>query len=119
MGQEERRLLDRHGVRLRVDRITRDGRYALCSVCQVKRPFLRPLRSKLELVALAHSAFGKLDLFGMRTLISVVPKGPLTEFPAVDPNDPFNINALLHGAAQPGKAPVEILPSSVGNVPAL
>lgn len=100
LGMEERMLLRRHGVRLRVDGITRDRRYALCSAYQAKRPFLRPLLSNIELVAMAHRAFAKLNLFGMQTLISVVPKGPLTVFPAVDPKDPFQLHVALDGAAK-------------------
>jgi hypothetical protein len=99
LGREERSLLQRHGVRLRVDGITRDGRYALCSTCQVKRSFLRPMLSNIALVAIAHRAFAKLNLFGMQTLISVVPKGPLTVFPAVDPHDPFQLCEALATAA--------------------
>ena len=107
LGQEERSLLRRHGVRLRVDGITRDGRYALCSTCQVKRSFLRPILSNIALVAIAHRAFAKLNLFGMQTLISVVPKGPLTVFPEVDPQDPFRLHDALDAAAREDVGPKE------------
>lgn len=100
LGQEERSLLRRYGVRLRVDGITLDGRYALCSACQVKRPFLRLRLSNIALVALAHRAFARLNLFGIQTLISVVPKGPLTVFPALDSRDPFRLNDALKASAR-------------------
>lgn len=100
---QERQLLRKHGVRLRVDKITSDGRYALCSSCQTKRPLFRPLLSNVALVALAHRAFVRLNIFDMQTLISVVPKGPLTPFLAVDPRDPFQlIKALSSAHAQRG-----------------
>lgn len=104
LGQEERWLWRRHGVRLRVDGITRDGRYALCSACQVKRSFFRPRLSNIDLVSIAHRTFAKLNLFGMQTLISVVPKGPLTVFPALDPQDPFQLHDALSAAAHEDEA---------------
>jgi len=97
--QKEQWLWRRHGVRLRVDGITRDGRYALCSACQLKRSFFRPSLSDIALVSIAHSTFAKLNLFGIQTLISVVPKGPLTVFPALDQSDPFHLHFALHAAA--------------------
>lgn len=109
LGQEERWLWRRHGVRLRVDGITRDGRYALCSACQVKRPFLRPQLSNIDLVALAHRTFAKLNLFGLQTLISVVPKGPLTAFPAMDPKDPFQLHDALEAPARQDEAAKNLL----------
>lgn len=98
LGQKERLLLRRHGVRLRVDGITRDGRYALCTACQVRRPLLRLRLSNIELVAIAHSAFARLNRFGVQTLIAVVPKGPLTVFPDLDPNDPFKLHVALRAS---------------------
>ncbi|MBK8500130.1 MAG: hypothetical protein IPL52_15230 [Flavobacteriales bacterium] len=107
LGQEERSLLRRHGVRLRVDGITRDRRYALCSACQVRRPFFKTKLTDIALVAVAHRSFAKLNLFGMQTLISVVPKGPLTAFPAMDPHDPFQLHYALDAAAQKDAATKE------------
>lgn len=100
LSVQERSLLRRHGVRLRVDKVTDDGRYALCSACQIERSFFRPLLSDIALVSIAHRAFMKLNLFGLQTLISVVPKGPLTMFPAVDPKDPFQLCDALQAAAR-------------------
>ncbi len=105
LSVQERSLLRRHGVRLRVDKVTDDGRYALCSACQIERSFFRPLLSDIALVSIAHQAFMKLNLFGLQTLISVVPKGPLTVFPAVDPQDPFQLRYALHTVQQRSSTP--------------
>jgi hypothetical protein len=105
LGREERLLLRRHGVRLRVEGITRDRRYAICSVCQVRRPFLKPKLTSIELVAVAHRAFSKLNLFGMQTLISVVPKGPLNVFRTLDPRDPFQLHDALDAATRKSIVP--------------
>ena len=98
LTEQERWLLRKHGVRLRVDKITSDGRYALCSSCQTKRSLFRPLLSDIALVALAHRAFMRLNIFELQTLISVVPKGPLTPFLAMDPKDPFQLVHALSSA---------------------
>ncbi len=100
LAGQERSLLRRYGVRLRVDKVTDDGRYALCSACQVEQSFFRPLLPDITLVTLAERAFMTLNTFGLKTLISVVPKGPLTAFPALDPLDPFHLRNALDTAAR-------------------
>ena len=97
LRKRERMLLGRYGVRLRVDKITADGKSALCSIAQVRRPWFRSARSADELIELAHDALMPLHHVGLSPLVSVLPGRPKAEFPAMDKNDPFNVHhALLH-----------------------
>ncbi len=95
---QERRLLRRHGVRLRLEKITTDGQNAFCSVGQVRRPFFRSMLSVDELIALAHTALVSLHWVGLRPLISALPPGSKKTFAPTDKNDPFGFCHAIRDA---------------------
>lgn len=101
LRKRERLLLRRYGVRLRVDKITADGKSALCSIAQVRRPWFRPVHSADVLIELAHATLMPLHHVGLSPLVSVLPCGPKTQLPNMDKNDPFNVHrALLHAGQE-------------------
>lgn len=114
LASQERVLLRKHRVRLRVDKITVNGSCALCSVYQTRHSFFRPLLSDPALASLAHRFLMKLNNLGLQTLVSAVPKGPLTTFKALDRNDPFNL-CTAQSAVRSGLpiAPEQMLASFV------
>ena len=95
----ERMLLRRHGVCLRVDKITSNGKSAICSVAQVHRPFFRSACSAENLIDLAHAALVPLHLIGLSPLISPLPKAHKSRFPSIRPEDPFGIQRAMRLAA--------------------
>jgi hypothetical protein len=104
-------LLRRHGVRLRVDKITADGRNAICSACQVRRPIFRSMLSSDELIAIAHTALIPLHLIGLRPLVSALSPEPKQVFAPIGKNDPF---LLCHALREAGT--LEVLQHNPGNV---
>jgi hypothetical protein len=98
LRKHERTLLRKYGVRLRVDKITADGKSALCSIAQVRRPWFRSMRSAQELIDLAHRALMPLHQVGLSPLISGLPEQPKAAFPAVEKSDPFGIHRALRHA---------------------
>ena len=90
-------LLRKYGVRLRVDKITSDGKSALCSIAHVCRPWFRALRTGEELVALAHAALAPLYRVGLTPLVSSLPRQPKASFSTLDKNDPFGLGCALGG----------------------
>jgi hypothetical protein len=94
----ERRLMRRFGIRLRVDRISFDGKSVICSVAQVRRPFLGP-RSPEKLIHLAHGALVPLHMIGFLTLVSVLPRETRPAFNPLDGNDPFGLQHALQTEA--------------------
>jgi hypothetical protein len=92
----ERTLHQRHGIRLRVDLVSADGRYALCTACQVKTPlFGRPLPEH-NLAELAHFALKRLLMAGINPLITMLPPGSANGFAAMEKKDPFQLIQALH-----------------------
>jgi hypothetical protein len=91
-------LASRYGVRLRVDKITRDGKNALCSIAQVRRLWFRSARSTRELIELAQTALLPLYQVGLSPLVSTLSRQPRAAFPTLDKNDPFGIHRALRHA---------------------
>ena len=98
--KEERTLLRRKGVRVRVDKISSDGRYALCTVLQVRRPLFRSAPGSQELVSLAHMALNRLHQLGLKPFVSVALRGSVTVFAPLDANDPFRLRRALSEAGR-------------------
>ncbi len=117
LRKQETMLLRRYGVRLRVDKITADGRNAIGSVCQVRRPFFRAALSTDELIALAHSALIPLHLVGLRPLVSALAPEPKKVFAPAEKNDPFRLcNALREaGTLEVLQHDPAIVPSSLSD----
>lgn len=82
-------------MRLRVDKITGDGKNALCSIAQVRRSWFRSTRSTGELIELAQGALMPLYQVGLSPLVSALPPKPRAAFPALEKNDPFGIHRAL------------------------
>lgn len=95
LRKHERMLLRRYGMRLRVDKVTSDGKSALCSIAQVRRRWFRSARSTQELIEVAHAALMPLHRVGLSPLISCLPRQPKAAFPVVDKNHPFGIQHIL------------------------
>ncbi len=112
LRKHERVLLRKYGGRLRVDKITRDGKSAICSIAPVRRPWFRALRSGQELVALAHTALVPLYQIGLTPMVTALPKQPKSSFPKVDKNDPFGLRSALND-----RYTEAIHPSSIVDVP--
>ena len=100
LRRQERSLLRRHGVRLRVDRFSADGRNALCSCTQIRRPFFKSTLSDHELVGLAHHTLKELHLFGITPLIGIVPRSSTNAYAPLERNDPFWLIQALRAAGQ-------------------
>lgn len=115
--QYERMLLRRYGVRLRVDKITRDGKNALCSIAQVRRTWFRSARSTGELIELAQNALMPLHQVGLSPLVSTLPRQPSATFPALDKNDPFGIHRALRHAGLNEAPPGSLM--EAGSYPSL
>lgn len=98
LRKHERMLSRRYGVRLRVDKITRDGKNVLCSIAQVRRPWFRSARSTGELIELAQDALMPLRQVGLSPLVSILPRQPRATFPALEQNDPFGIHRAFRYA---------------------
>lgn len=96
--RKERSLLRRHGVRLRVDKITADGRSAICSAGQVRRGFLRSALSTEKLVSLAHAALVPLNQVGLQPFVSVLVDEPRSTFTSRKEEDPFGLRNALREA---------------------
>ncbi len=94
LREEERKLLRRHGLRLRVDKVTNDGLNALCSCYRARKPFLRARPQDNEIADLAHVALKDLNRFGIRPMISVVAKEKAGVV-AMDHTDPFGTRTAI------------------------
>ncbi len=101
----ERRLLRRYCIRLRIDKITVDGRNALCSAAQVKRRFIWSAHPKERVVTLAHKAILPLHRLGLSPLISAFPLDQVHVFGPVKEDDPFEIRRALLQAGKEGLLP--------------
>ncbi len=98
LSAAERELLRRYRVRLRVDKVTDDGRSALCSGAQVQRRFLRADHASEQMIAMCHEALSALHHIGISPLIGWLPRHVPSRFPEIDPQDPFSLRKAL-GAA--------------------
>ncbi len=95
LGDHERRLWRRYHVRLRIDRISSDGKSALCSVAQLQTSFLSPSRPAGRLVEMAHNALIPMHLIGIVPLVSVLPEEAKPQFAPVDKEDPFGFLSAI------------------------
>ncbi|MEO8588272.1 MAG: hypothetical protein ABI432_02800 [Flavobacteriales bacterium] len=89
LAWEEDQLFRRHGVRLRVDRVSPDGASARCSCTRVKRRLFAPLLTEQDVDALAHHALKELDPFGINPLVYVMPNAVTNAYKEMDADDPF------------------------------
>jgi len=96
--KHERMLSRRYGVRLRVDKITGDGKNALCSIAQLRRRWFRSALSAEEMIELAHAALLPLHRIGLSPLVSALPPRARATFPAPNKNDPFGIRSAMRQA---------------------
>ncbi len=94
----EHSLLRQHHVRLRVDKVTSDGRNALCVASQVRSRFLRQDLAAEEIIAACHGALSTLHRVGLNPLIGTVPRTTFAGLQKPDPNDPFLLRSALHAA---------------------
>lgn len=95
LGEAERHLLRSHRVRLNVDKVTADGRNALCSAAQIHRRLLRPDHLAEEGVAACHQALSSLHRIGLTPLIGWLPRDASNTFFKIDPQDPFRLRMAL------------------------
>lgn len=98
LRKAERHLLHRHSIRLRVDKVTSDGRNALCSATEVRAWFNWSNRRKDQVVSLAHRAVQPLQALGLSPLISVIPVEQVGQFGPLENDDPFKLVHALHQA---------------------
>ncbi len=98
MHDIERLLLRKHGVHLRVNKISADKRNALCSISQ-KAPsmFRTPLPNEV-LLEKAHCALIPLHTIGLRPLVSVSRTLPPGTVAMNGPQDPFGLRLALREA---------------------
>lgn len=102
LGGSEKILLHKHGVRLRVDKVTLDGRNVLCSATQVQRRFLRPDHTQEAVVEFCQSALSPLYRVGLSPLIRAYPHVKGEAFGRIDANDPFGLRSALIIAGSEG-----------------
>jgi hypothetical protein len=112
LGKMERELLRRYHIRLRVDKVTSDGRSALCSAAQVRRRFLRTDHTSYEVVDTCHEALIPLQRIGISPLIGWLPRERSNEFMKIDPKDPFRIRWALSVMGAP-QVPLPVAPYKV------
>ncbi len=96
----ERRLLSRHSIRLRVDRVTIDGRNAFCSAAQVQHRFFRPDHRSDEIASICHESLNSLYRVGLNPLIGTLQRSTNKAFGRMDPNDPFQLRKALLAAGK-------------------
>jgi len=94
----EHDLLRQHYVRLRVNKVTADGRNAMCVACQVQSRFLRQDLKAEEIVAACQAALSTLHRVGLNPLIGTVPRQTFAGLEEPDPNDPFLLRSALSAA---------------------
>lgn len=98
LSKAEIHLLRRHGIRLRVDRISPNGRYALCTAKQVRRKFMRSALRADEVVDRCHEALIALHSIGMDPLIEILSIADGKDYPKIDPKDPFQLLLAMTGS---------------------
>lgn len=92
---KEHDLLQRHHIRLRIDKVTDNGRYALCVAGQVQSRLLRPDLRPVEIIALSEVALSTLYRLGLSPLIGTMPCMAMGALGAPDPDDPFLLRTAL------------------------
>ncbi len=100
LGDAEEELLRNHRIRLRVDKVTPDGRSALCSAAQVHNRFLRSEYSPEAGVRVCHHALLSMHRIGLSPLIGWIPRDIEIEFSDIAPNDPFSLRKALLAAGK-------------------
>ena len=105
----ERDLFQQRGIRIRVDAISHDGRFALCTMCQPKPPFFRRAAEDHRLVDLAHEALMRISMLGLVPLVTVLPKAMGTSFADPERDDPFHLRHALREARLEERLSVEAL----------
>lgn len=98
LSAAELQLLRRHGLRLRVDRVSPNGRYALCTAKQVERRFMRSALKAEDIVDRCHEALNALHAIGLDPLIEILSISDGKDYPKLDPNDPFQLHFALNGS---------------------
>jgi hypothetical protein len=107
----ERHLLSRHSIRLRVDRVTVDGRNAICSAAQVQYRFFRPDHRSDEIASICHESLSSLYRVGLNPLIGTLQRSTNKAFGRMDPKDPFQLRrALLTAGREELLLPGYLLP---------
>jgi len=95
LDKAERHLLSRYGLRLQVDKVSANGRYALCTAKQVGRKMFRSAMPTEESVAVCHTALIALHIIGLEPLIDIKPHTSSAVMPALDGLDPFGLRVAL------------------------
>ncbi len=98
MDAVERMLLRKHGLSLRVDKISSDKRNAICSISQKAPGLFRSTLPNEVLVEKAHSALVPLHAIGLRPLVSVSQGVPLRVSALEGQHDPFGLRLALREA---------------------
>lgn len=98
LHKAELNLLRHYRIRLRVDKLTTDGRSALCSATQIERRFLRADLAPHEGVAACHKAISALHRFDLSPLIGWSSRMATHGFAKIDPDDPFLLRMALRTA---------------------
>lgn len=107
----ERHLLGRHSIRLRVDRVTADGRNAICSAAQVQYRLFRADHRSDEIASICHEALNSLYRVGLTPLIGTLQRSNNKAFGRMDPRDPFQLRkALLTAGREELLLPGYLLP---------
>jgi len=108
LHMQERRLLRRNGLRIRVDKVTADGQNAMCTCYCGSGPFWHTELPHYEAVNIAHTALKELVRFGVRPMVSVV-SGVPKDLATMDVGDPFGLRSALRNAGS-GNAPLSTGP---------
>ena len=93
--ETENMLMRKHGVRLRVDKVTVDGHNALCSATQVQRRFLRADHTQEAVVEYCQVALSPLYRVGLSPLIRAYPRTQGDLFGQIKADDPFRLRSAL------------------------
>lgn len=110
----EKTLLRKHGIRLRVDKVSADGNSALCSAAQVQRRFLRADHTQEAIVEYCQLALAPVYQMGLSPLIRAYPRIKGALFDPVDTSDPFGLrNALYTKGLSRGHTPIILTPAPI------
>lgn len=102
LGETEKTLMRKHGVRLRVDKVTVDGQNALCCATQVQRRFLRADYTQEAIVEYCQLALSPLYRMGLSPLIRAYPRTQGEAFEQIKADDPFRLRSALVIAGSEG-----------------
>lgn len=96
LALSEKVLLRKHGIRLRVEKVTLDGHNAMCSAMQVRPRCLRADHTQEAIVEFCQLALAPVYMVGMSPLIRAYPRNKGELFQPIDTNDPFGLRAAMH-----------------------